>query len=650
MIMRRAAAALGVVILLVLLGAGPAVAEPPLRLNTQVADEVGALAADGDRVQEALRQLRADTGTQLFVAYVDSFDGRDGQRWADETARLSQLGTGDVLLAVAVGDRAYGYSAGGGTGVPDADVDELLVRRVEPRLAAGEWGAAAVALAQGLGTSPAASRGAGVPAGVVVGGAAALGAAALWWTARRRARRTGADVAHQPDQEPAIPTGELARRASAALVAVDDAVETSEQELAFAQAQFGDEAVTGFRAALDQARAELRQAFTVRRRLDDAQPETEADRRALLSEIIGLCESADRKLDAQAEAFDRLRALERTAPEALASATARADACAAGLPGHQQRLDQLRGRFAASALAPVADNLGQAGDRLNAARAELAEARTALQADRRGEAVTSIRAAEDAVGQAETLVASVAQLQQQLEQAQDRLDAVRGEILADLSEARSLVRAGGHPYLQAEIDVAEAALARSEAMAPAAGELPDPLAVLRQLNDAAEALDRGLTTARETHQQRQRATAQLPGALSAASAAVAAAGDFIATRRGAVGVEARTSLAEAKRHLETAVAVPAEEPETALRHARHADSLARQALALAQADVDRWSAPIGPSGYGGYSSGIDLGSLVLGGILVGGGSGGGRMGGGGWSPGSFGGSGTRARHGGGGRF
>ena len=97
------------------------------------------------------------------------------------------------------------------------------------------------------------------------------------------------------------------------------------------------------------------------------------------------------------------------------------------------------------------------------------------------------------------------------------------------------------------------------------------------------------------------------------------------------------------------MAVPAGEPETALRHARHADSLARQALGLAQADVDRWSAPIGPSGYGGHPSGIDLGSLVLGVILVGGGSGG-RMGGGGWSTGSFGGSGTRARHGGGGRF
>jgi hypothetical protein len=43
-------------------------------------------------------------------------------------------------------------------------------------------------------------------------------------------------------------------------------VQTSEQELGFAQATFGDEAVTGFRQALEQARGELSQAFALRQR------------------------------------------------------------------------------------------------------------------------------------------------------------------------------------------------------------------------------------------------------------------------------------------------------------------------------------------------------------------------------------------------
>jgi hypothetical protein len=98
----------------------------------------------------------------------------------------------------------------------------------------------------------------------------------------------------------------------------------------------------------------------------------------------------------------------------------------------------------------------------------------------------------------------------------------------------------------------------------------------------------------------------------------------------------------------------------ALREAQQADAMAQEALRLARDDVQRWSPPSG----GGGTSGIDLGSLVLGGILLGGrsggfgggfgggGHGGGRGGGrgGGFSPGSFGGSGTRGRRGGGGRF
>ncbi len=94
----------------------------------------------------------------------------------------------------------------------------------------------------------------------------------------------------------------------------------------------------------------------------------------------------------------------------------------------------------------------------------------------------------------------------------------------------------------------------------------------------------------------------------------------------------------------------------ALREAQQADAMAQEAMRLARDDVQRWSPP--PAGG---TSGIDLGSLVLGGILLGGRSGGfgggfggghsrGGGSGGGFSPGSFGGSGTRGRRGGGGRF
>jgi len=106
---------------------GPVWAEQPLRVDDQVTDRVGALAGEVARVRGALKRLRDANGTQLFVVYVSSFDGMDGQQWSDETARRSQLGDRDVLLAVAVDDRAYGYSVPGDFLLSDSELADLAV-------------------------------------------------------------------------------------------------------------------------------------------------------------------------------------------------------------------------------------------------------------------------------------------------------------------------------------------------------------------------------------------------------------------------------------------------------------------------------------------------------------------------------------------
>ncbi|MCX6462469.1 MAG: hypothetical protein NTW05_02580, partial [Pseudonocardiales bacterium] len=186
----------------------------------------------------------------------------------------------------------------------------------------------------------------------------------------------------------------------------------------------------------------------------------------------------------------------------------------------------------------------------------------------------------------------------------------------------------------------------------------DPIAALRLVDDAGAALDAAIAQARAAAEGARRAAAVLEQTLVTARSAVAAAEDFVATRRGAVGAAARTRLAEAQRHLQAATA--GGDPAAALQEARRADSRAQEALRLAQQDVSGWS---GASGQG-SGLGADLGSLILGGIISGatrGGFGGGGLGGGGGfgggfggggrrSPGSFGGSSSRGRRGGGGRF
>src|SRR5665811_2002764 len=85
-------------------------AEPPQALQDEITDTVGVLGDRTGDVQKALDRLAEQTKFQLFVVYVDSFDDWDAVDWADAAAIDSKMGIDDILLAVAVQDRAYGLS------------------------------------------------------------------------------------------------------------------------------------------------------------------------------------------------------------------------------------------------------------------------------------------------------------------------------------------------------------------------------------------------------------------------------------------------------------------------------------------------------------------------------------------------------------
>jgi TPM domain len=686
---RRLSVLIGVLVLLVL-GAGGASADPPLRLDGRVTDRAGVLGPGGiAEVEVAIEQLRAESGVDLFVVFVESFDGAGGQEWADETAARSQLGDEDALLAVAVGDRAYGVSVAEGFPISESRVDEVRTEDVEPRLAGGAWAGAAVAMADGLRTG---GGGSGAVLGlVVVGGAAAIGVGAYVLTRRRRRAREAAppeaparDV--PPDEFADVPTPDLAYRASAALIEVDDAVRTSEQELAAARAHFGAEAVAEFTAALEQSRADMLRAFALRQRLDDDEPEDERTARALHAEIVRIATAADDRLDDQVEAFDALRGLEARAPEYVAGLRTRLDGVVARLPQAAATWAALQGRYAVTAIEPVDGDLDQAREFLTAAEAELAAAQSLTAggsapgpveqasgdaaaglatngrssrpdagnvagngagspggpASGTAAAVVAGRAAEDAITQAETLLDGILRREAELADAIERVPAARADVELDLAEARAL------PGDAIDAVVARAAAAFAEADKAAGWPRPDPIAALRLLGEAGTALDQGIADARADADRARRAAAALAQAVLTARSSVAAAEDFVATRRGAIGAQARTRLAEARRHLEQA---GGPDPVAALREAQQADALAEAALRLAQADVAQWDRPTSTT-----STGADLAGLILGGILRGASSGyrssrrSGRRGGGGFSSSSFGGSSRRGRRGGGGRF
>ena len=622
-------------------GTGSAAADPPSRIGPAVTDDAGVLApGDAVRIAESFDRLREADGTQLFVVYVDSFDGADGQAWADDAAELSQFGDDDVLLAVAVGDRAFGLSVAEGLAASDSTVDAAEAA-AEERLAQGDWAGAAIAAADRLG-----GGGGGVPIGAVLLGGAALVGGGAYLVARRR--RTGRPEPVTPasprDEFSDVATDDLAYRASAGLIEVDDAVGTSEVELSAARGHFGDEAVAGFTAAVEASRADMLRAFDIRRQLDDEVPEDEAAQRAMYAEIIRACRAADERLDAQVEAFDRLRGLEADAPRYLSGLGTRRTAVLARMPQTEATWAALRSRYTPAATEPVAEHLDQARRLLDTAGVELAAAGAELDAGRAAAAVVSGRAAEDALTQAETLLDGVSRREVELTEAAAALPAARAETEQDLAEARALVPAD--EALAPVVARAEAALAAAAQFAAS-----DPIAALRLVDESGSALDEGIADARAAQDHTRRAAAALEQTLLTAGSSVAAAADFVGTRRGAVGAQARTRLAQAQRHLQLASA--GGDPAAALHEARRADALGQEALRLAQSDVSGWSAP----GAGGGGLGVDLGSLILGGIVsgatrggFGGGFGGGGARGGGRSPGSFGGSSSRGRRGGGGRF
>jgi hypothetical protein len=652
---RRLTVVLGLLAVLLVAAGPPALAEPPAQVAGRITDEAGVLQGKDAQVRQAIDDLERNAGISEYVVFVRGFDGMSGEQWARDTAQKSGLGGAkDVLLAVAVDEKHYGVH--NGSGVPSAELRRVVIDDVQPKLSAGDWAGAATALADGLGggsTAGTSGSGSGVSSGavtalvVVLLFAVAGGAYLVFRSRRRRTREVEAAPTARlepPDPYAGTSTEQLNYQASTALLDLDERVRTAQVNTDYARSYFGEEAVPGFDQGLAQSGDELARAFTIRQELDDEIPEDEPTQRRMLAELLRLTDAAGDRLKAQATALDELRERERTAPQAAEELGRRIGELQQRLPAQEERVAELQRRYAPAAVSAVGQNVQEAGVRLAAAEQALGLARQDQATGQAGRSVGRLRGAEEAAGQSATLLDAIDRLADDLATAEQRVPAARADIEADLAEARSLVGEGDRSGLRPQIARAEAALTAADAaLRPADGSRPDPLAALRQLEEADIALEQALSVARDAKAQARHAAEALDQALLTARSAIAAADDFISTRRGAVGSTARTRLAEAKRHLDAAEARAGRDPATALREAREAGRLAQYALDVAQGDVQQWSQQTGyggpgygPPGFGGpgfggpgYGGrgyrgggisplGAGLGGLLLGGLIFGG--------------------------------
>ncbi|WP_329382150.1 TPM domain-containing protein [Streptomyces sp. NBC_01716] len=666
-------------------------AEDPVTLSRQgqITDKVGALDGRQGAVTASLDRLHRDARIHLFVVYVRDFSGRTGQRWAAATAGRNSLGRDDILLAVATHDRQYAYAAAAGSPLTEGRLAEVARTAVEPALRENDWAGAAIGAADGFRAvaagapipTPAVSSGPVDPGGeaasnrsgsalvlpvVLVGGAAALAAYGFITRRNRASTRTtlhgGKETWGDAGPSPRTPLPELDRSAGQALVGTDDAVRTSEEELGFATVQFGEEKARPFQDAVTYAKGELASAFRLRSQLDDGSPADDAARRRMLDEIVARCTDANGRLDAESGDFDRLRARERDAPQALTTAEAGFRELSGRSVTAAATLTAMRERYAESASAPVGDAVEQADDRLVFTTANLDDARRSIEAGDNGAAAVYVRAAESAIGQAAILVEAVERRALELAEAAGKFPGSLTDLETDLADARGLLEGmeEGTPTADLEGRIARAEAVIADVRQEQAAGPRDPMDALRRTEEADAVLDEALVGAREGEAGR-RTPALLDRASLGARSAVGAADGYISTHRGAVGGEARTRLAEAERRLDQAgTLTELGDAQGALAEAQHADALARQAQNLAEQDVRSFGNRSGPGGATGAGAGAGngLGGAVLGGIILGGrsgggggdGDGGGDSGGRDAGPGSFGGAGTRGRMGGGGRF
>ncbi|MFD7022990.1 TPM domain-containing protein [Promicromonospora sukumoe] len=621
-------------------------ASPALTLTDPVTDGASAL-SDTERrdVLAAIGRLADESDLRMFVVYIESFDGIDPVDWANASANQSGLGAEDLLLAIATADHEFGLSADTNVVLTDGQlrqIDRAVASAVEDE----RWAPAAIDAADDVrravagGTSPLLVVGVSVGALLLL---VALGYV-LWRFAVPRLRpllaqlreRTPASPGPTTDAFAALTLDELDARAAAALVGIDDALKTCEQELGFARSELGADATRDFELILAGAAADVREAFAVRQAVDveprAAAPEpagtdldggdTDSDtdsgevgepvRRARLTRIIALCEAAADTLDARTRAFDDLRRLQQRTPELLADVVAREAEVSRRVAGARGLLTQLARRYPTGPLATVVGNPEQAELLLANAKEAVDAGQSALAAGQKTVAVAHARGAQNALGQAVTLLDAVDATALHLREAVGRLDKSIASLTQDVAAAKAIEG-------DLKVTLARAAAQASLKNVEVTREGGDPLAGLQRIAAAEAALDAALASTRDATEVKARASALLRDTLRRVDAQLRQTEIFVATRRGAVGAAARTRLAEAVRLADVARTLHPTDPTSALGEAQDASELVREAARLAREDADAVVAAATEAEHdtdGADANGPITGGMMLGGILL----------------------------------
>lgn len=635
-------------------------------LSNAVTDEADVLSSsEEDEITAAVNELQSSTGLVLKVVYIDSFDGITPEVWT--TQALTSLGDENAAVyAVAVGDSQFGVN--GGTAWSAAALDAVYYDAQE-ELSDRNWAAAALAAAHAPltvdssstssgGTSTSTSADGEDLAWLGAGGAAVVATGGgIWAFSRKRRKQAEAASLEQARALPAgdtkslagLPTQTLEELAAEELVSTDESIRAAREELDLAVAEFGAERTRTFQRAMNHSTTTLQKAFQLKQRVDSRAFSSEQEKRMLLLEIISSCGTADDALDAEAKNFADLRNLLVNAPQALDTLVKKLVDLRTRLPHATEELAALSQQYSPSTLGSISDNADMAEVAIGEAEKSIDQARQllTLPAGEQGGVIDHVRAAETATANAAKLLWGIEHARENIAAANNGIEPLIREVEEEIQEATTLRDQGIGSGVNVDWDALDAAVvaAREAVERAKANKDSDPLSVWTELTDADTELDNQLDNLREVSSTQQRQLTLFDQQAGVAQALIQQAEDFVQTRGRVVGSSARTHLANAQRLYAQALQERTNNTRVATEYARQAGTAARNAMRVAENDVNAYHRRNNRNNNSG--SGAFIAGMVLNEILSNSGGGfGGRPGGGGGFGGGFGGGGGGFRGGG----
>lgn len=631
-------------------------AEAPDFYPENITDYTGTLSStEISEIQTAIDQIKASDQKVIFVVFLNSFDGEDPDSWTQRALQLN--GGGNVLIyAVSPTERQFGIQ--GGEQWTSAQLGAAYDAAFQ-RLSQNDFPGSAIALANSVsgtgGSGSSSGSGGGDSTSSVWLGAAGVGVVAagggLWAYNRNRRKKTAsANLEDAREINPAdtnrlmdLPLETLEELAREELASTDESIRRGREELEIARSEFGAERTRSFTRAMNHSTGTLQKAFEIQQRLNDSIPESEAERRSMLVEIISSCGQADDALDAEAGNFAEMRNLLMNAGTRLDELTQQTIDVRTRIPHAQQLLDELRTRYSVEVLESINDNVDLATAALDESEQALPQAREleARPAGEQGGLVEAIRHVEHAVATADRLLSGVEHADENISTAKANVADLITEIEQEITEAGQLKQQAAADGARADWAALDDAVRRAAAaLETARAEADhDPLGTYTELTDVDSALDTQLDAVRSTAADQARQLRILDQQLQAAGAQITGAEDLISTRGRIVGSEARTHLANAQKLHATAQQLRTRETRQAIEYARQASVAAQRAATSANSDINDYNNRMNRRNSGGTGTAIATG-MIINSILNSGGRGGGFGGGfGGGGGGGFGGGG-----------